>query len=233
MVSKTLTAFIILMLFFVSLQADETQLIEPVRPFVSRVVHSMESLPSERKEMLMAITDYIVEQIERGENAKLVFVCTHNSRRSHLSQVWCSTAAAYYEVPHIETYSGGTEATACNIRTVRALRRSGLSVVASTEGDNPVYLVQYSEKLPSIRAYSKVYFEEGNPSSDFAVMLCCSDADKKCPVVEGSDSRFALHYEDPKIADNTPKESKRYDERSLQIAREMFFVMSEVSKRIH
>ena len=105
-------------------------------------------------------------------------------------------------------------------------------MVASTEGDNPVYLVQYSESRPPLRTYSKVYDGEGNPLSDFAAMMCCSDVDTRCPVVTGSDGRFQLHYEDPKAADDTPAEAERYDERSFQIACEMFFVMEQAAGRL-
>jgi hypothetical protein len=39
----------------------------------------------------------------------------------------------------------------------------------------------------------------------------------------------ANKYVDPKVSDNSPKERATYDERSRQIAREMFFLMSQVS----
>lgn len=205
------------------------ELLEPVQAFAERVDAAVDSLSQERQELLDGVCDYISTRVERGEPVRLVFICTHNSRRSHLAQVWCQIAAAHYDVPGIETFSGGTEATACNIRTVRALRRAGLSVVATSQTDNPVYLAQYSDALPPLQLYSKVYSRNGNPSSGFAAMMCCSDADEKCPLVSGSDGRFGLHYEDPKSADNSPAETQRYDERNLQIAQEMFHVMAEVA----
>ena len=218
---------------FMSPLAVHAELIEPVRPFVQRVEASLRSLPAERKVVLNGVVDYIVQHAEQGADVKMIFICTHNSRRSHLSQIWCQTAAAYYSVPRVETYSGGTEATACNIRTVRALRRAGLSVVTASRGDNPIYLIQFSDVYPPIRAYSKVYSADGNPTSGFAAMMCCSDADKQCPSVAGADARFPLHYEDPKVADNTPDEATCYDARSFQIAQEMFFIMSEASRQIN
>lgn len=208
------------------------ELIEPVRSFAERLDEGIDSLPQDRQVLLDGVCDYISTRVKRGEPVRLVFICTHNSRRSHLAQVWCQIAAARYNVPGIETFSGGTEATACNIRTVRVLRRAGLSVVATSQTDNPVYLAQYSDALPPLQLYSKVYSSNGNPSSGFAAMLCCSDADEQCPLVSGSDGRFGLHYEDPKSADNSPAERQRYDERNLQIAQEMFRVMSEVADRI-
>ena len=232
MIPRALITNILLTILSVDAVADESQLIEPVRPFVRTVVASLDSLPADRRQMLTTVADYVAQRVAAGEKSELVFICTHNSRRSHLSQVWCQTAAAYFHVPGVETYSGGTETTACNIRTVRAMRRAGLSIVASTAGDNPIYLIQYSETRPSLRAFSKIYSDAGNPTSHFAAMMCCASADRECPVVKGADARFQLHYEDPKIADNTLAEANAYDERSLQIAQEMFFVMSEVSRKI-
>jgi arsenate reductase len=212
--------------------ANEARLVEPVRPFVQRVVASQNELPENRREMLAQVAASVAERIRSDEQAQLVFICTHNSRRSHLSQVWCQVAAEYHGVPGIHTFSGGIETTACNIRTVRSLRRAGLSVAASTGGDNPVYLIQYTDEKPPIRAFSKVYSEDGNPSKKFVAMMCCSDADEKCPLIVGADRRFPLHYDDPKSADGTPQEAARYDERSFQIACEMFFVMSQVADKL-
>jgi hypothetical protein len=210
---------------------DESQPVEPLKPFIERVANSTAALPDERKQKLAELADYIVKRIGNGEKAKLVFICTHNSRRSQFAQVLCETAAAYYQVPVLEAFSGGTEVTACNVRTVRALRRVGYSVVASTTNENPLYLVQYSESKPPICVHSKLYSADGNPGSEFAAVMCCADADENCPLVAGADVRFRIVYEDPKTADNTPQESQRYDERCVQIAREMFFLMSEVSRR--
>ena len=60
--------------------------------------------------------------------------------------------------------------------------------------------------------------------------MTCSQADKSCPFVTGSETRIAIHYDDPKIADNTPEEKALYDERTEQIGREMFYVISQVIK---
>ena len=217
---------------FLSQGAHAEELIAPVRPFADMVVASLDDLPDARKELLRDAADYVVRRAEDGETVKMVFVCTHNSRRSHLSQIWFQAAAAYFDVPNVESYSGGTEATACNIRTIHALRRAGLSIVATNQGSNPLYLTQYSDSLPPIRTYSKIYSTDGNPSSGFAAMMCCSDADRKCPNVRGADARFALHYQDPKVSDNTTLESATYDERNFQIAQEMFFILSEASRQL-
>ncbi len=212
-------------------QAGGDDIIEPLRPLIAEAIQEFDQIGEERKAELGKAAEFIRSKVTRGEEAQLTFVCTHNSRRSHMSQIMAQTAALYYDVPKVKTFSGGTESTACNIRTVRALRRAGFSVVDTTGGKNPLYLVQYGENAPVIRAFSKVYNAQGNPTAAFAAMMCCSHADENCPVVKGAALRVPIHYEDPKKADGTPGEPARYTVRLRQIAREMLFLMSIIQKR--
>ncbi len=174
----------------------------------------------------------ITEQLKNGRKANLTFICTHNSRRSHLAQVWAQAAAHHFALPDVHTFSGGTETTACNIRTVRAMRRAGHSIATLSEGDNPKYLVQFSENAQPLACYSKRYNSPENPAEDYVAMMCCADVSEKCPVVTGATSKVALHYLDPKIADDTPQEAERYDERCRQIAEEMFYLMAQVKSQL-
>ena len=212
----------------VNVTGAEDNLIEPLRDSARAAVQRASEVPAERKAVLDKAAQFIRERLQAGKPAQLTFVCTHNSRRSHLSQIWAQTAAAYYGLTNIQTASGGTEATACNIRTVRALRRAGFSIVDTTGGTNPVYVAQITEANPGPRLFSKVYNHPDNPQTDFAAMMCCDHADANCPVVQGAAARFAIHYKDPKASDGTPAESATYDERSQQIAGEMFYMMSQV-----
>ncbi|MGB5463515.1 MAG: protein-tyrosine-phosphatase, partial [Aureibaculum sp.] len=70
------------------------------------------TLSKERKSIVQPLIDYIQEKVNRKETIRLNFICTHNSRRSHLSQVWAQTMASYFNVKNVFCYSGGTEATA-------------------------------------------------------------------------------------------------------------------------
>lgn len=148
-----------------------------------------------------------------------------------MSQVWSQVAAYYYGIDNVFAFSGGTEESACNIRTVLALRRAGFSVVAATEGQNPVYLIQFSDDRPPVKTFSKLYSHNENPQEEFIALMCCSKADMQCPVVQGASSRFAIHYEDPAECDDTSEESEVYDERCREISREMFYIMSKVDSR--
>ncbi len=212
-----------------------TQLLQTLLPFLQLATQATESITTERKLVLQPLVDYVLSRASGQQSIRLNFICTHNSRRSHLGQIWAQVAATVYQIPNVSTFSGGTQATACNIRTVHALRRTGLSVVDSTSfldhslADNPIYWVQYSPSLPPLPVFSKVYSATENPASQFAAVMCCGDAEQKCPVVHGSDARISLIYRDPKVSDDTDLEAQCYDQRCLQIASEMLWVMQQVS----
>jgi len=203
--------------------------IEPLRPYVMQVILEMNKLPDERKEVLEEIAHDVSDQIKAGRHAQLIYICTHNSRRSHMAQLWAQTAASYYGIDHVSTFSGGTEATEFNHRAAAALRRVGFSVVGNPKEENPVYLIQYSDEHPPMEAFSKLYNEGGNPTDEFIALMCCSAADMECPVVAGADSRYAIHYVDPKESDDTSDEVSSYDSRCREIAHEMFYLMAHVS----
>ena len=216
--------------------ADESEpkanLLPALRPYVKEVAGELDKVPAERKVVLNEIVASITAQLEADKPAQLTFICTHNSRRSHMSQIWAQTAACYYGLAKVQTFSGGTEATACNCRTVTAMRRAGFDIKDATTGDNPIYLVRYAEDRPPIRAYSKIYNSDANPKRDFIALMTCSVADKSCPVVEGAIARHAIHYADPRLCDDLPTETAAYNERCREIAREMFYIMAEVRRRM-
>jgi arsenate reductase len=184
-------------------------------------------IPSDRKDELAKVADYIRERLSKSEPAKLTFICTHNSRRSHLSQIWAQVAAEFYGLDGVETYSGGTEATAFNPRAVAAMQRCGLKIVADDPtAANPRYSVTTSESSTPQVCFSKAYGDPPNPSTGYCAVMTCSQADDACPLVMGCDLRMPIRYEDPKVADDTDLEAQRYDERSAQICREMLYMMS-------
>lgn len=191
--------------------------------YINELIKEADQIPAERKNELVRVAGYISST---PAPAKLNFICTHNSRRSHISQIWAATAAAYYKVP-AQCYSGGTEATAFNPRAVAAMERAGFQV-QNPGGENPVYQVQMGDDLPTLTCFSKTYDDPVNPQTKFAAIMTCDHADANCPFIPGA-TRIALTYKDPKEADDTPAETTRYDERVRQIGREMFYMMKSVS----
>jgi hypothetical protein len=194
--------------------------------YIVSCTKEFELIPEERKEILRKLALYIQEKKKADAPVKLIFICTHNSRRSHLSQLWAQALAYYYGIQGIKTYSGGTEATAFNERAVKALQKAGFQINKSGNTDNPLYMVKFAAETKPVQVFSKVYDKVDNPTEGFAAIMTCSQADEACPFIPGADARIAISYDDPKTADDTPQEAAVYDERTRQIAREMVFVFS-------
>ncbi|MCF8244990.1 MAG: protein-tyrosine-phosphatase [Saprospiraceae bacterium] len=182
-------------------------------------------ISEERKKQLAELSDYIFEKKKAGEEVRLTVICTHNSRRSHMGQLWLQAAAAYYGIEGVVTASGGTEATAFNPRAVAALERAGFDIAKGGGEDNPQYEASYSSSSGKVLMFSKKHDDPFNPQSGFAAILVCSEADAACPIVSGAAARLAIPYEDPKHADGTPSEGQAYDDSCRQIAREMFYAV--------
>jgi arsenate reductase len=210
--------------------ATAAKLLPELQPYTDQVAAELHLVPSARKPVLDAIAADITTRLNAGKPAYLTFICTHNSRRSHMSQIWAQTAAHYYGLDNVHAFSGGTEVTACNCRTITAMRRAGFTVEDATTGENPLYLVHYAPDRPPIRAYSKLYNADDNPRSEFIALMTCSSADLKCPTVNGAIARHAIHYIDPRLCDDTPTETAAYNERCREIAREMFYILSQVRR---
>jgi arsenate reductase (thioredoxin) len=213
--------------------ATAAKLLPELQPYADQVAAELHLVPTVRKPVLDAIAADITTRLNSGKPAYLTFICTHNSRRSHMSQIWAQTAAHYYGLENVQAYSGGTEVTACNCRTITAMRRAGFNVEDATTGENPLYLVHYAPDRPPIRAYSKLYNADDNPKSEFIALMTCSSADQKCPTVAGAIARHAIHYIDPRLCDDTPTETAAYNERCREIAREMFYILAKVRKDSH
>lgn len=195
----------------------------------SKLIREFDEIPAERKKLLFTLTEYIQSKRVIAQPVNLIFICTHNSRRSHISQIWAQTAAHLYNVPDVFCYSGGTEATAFNPRAVNALRQVGFNIEMKEQGNNPIYEVRFSNEAAPILAFSKVYNDAANPQKSFAAIMTCSHADENCPLVFGTDTRIALTYDDPKDFDGTDLEETKYQERVNEIGREILFAFSGVN----
>ena len=206
--------------------ASETPMLQK---YIASRIEEFKQIDPQRREQLAAIAEFVRERVAAKEEIRLTFICTHNSRRSHMAQLWSAAAAEHYGVENYQSYSGGTEATAFNPRAVAALERAGMQFEIAEIQNNPKYSVTLQEGIEPQLCFSKVYNRQPNPEKSFCAVMVCSDADENCPVVSGAIARFAIPYEDPKVADGTPGEAAKYDERSAQIAREMLFLFSLVS----
>ncbi|MEK6781886.1 MAG: protein-tyrosine-phosphatase [Bacteroidota bacterium] len=191
-----------------------------------RLTNDFIHIAPERKATLQQLTSFIQSKINAKKEVYLNFICTHNSRRSHIAQLWAQAAAYYYGVSAIECFSGGTEATAFNPRAVKAMQDVGFHILKTNESDNPVYEVRFADQVKPITTFSKKYDDPFNHNMDFAAIMTCSHADENCPLVVGASARIAITYDDPKEFDNSPVETARYKERVQQIGAEILYVFS-------
>lgn len=219
----------LILLFSLNLQnfnpMENPKLNDQLQSYCKALEGEFALIPEGRQQELAQLGDYIAKKIKGGEAAKLTVICTHNSRRSHIGQLWLAAAATYYGVEGLTTYSGGTEATAFNPRAVAAMRRAGFGIAGNETEKNPRYTATLGEGLGEITLFSKKYDDPFNPQEGFAAIMVCSDADEACPFIPGAEKRFAIRYDDPKASDGTAAEAATYDERCRQIGREMLFAI--------
>jgi arsenate reductase len=186
------------------------------------------SISEERKNVLQPLVNYIQDKVDTNEEIRLNFICTHNSRRSHLSQIWAQTMAFQFGIRNVFCYSGGTEATAMFTKVGETLVNQGFEIQQLSENENPVYAIKFSDNEPPIIAFSKTYFDAFNPKTNFGAIMTCNNADEGCPMVFGAEARFPIKYDDPKAFDGTEIMNEKYTERSLEIASEMFYVFNQI-----
>ena len=201
---------------------------------LSKTIQIVKDIPIsiERQAVLQPLVDYIQNKVNQNQEVRLNFICTHNSRRSHLSQIWAQTMAFHFQIQNIFCYSGGTEATAMFPKVVETLVNQGFQSrnfgKKISQEQNPVYAFKFADNQHPILCFSKTYFDDFNPKNNFGAIMTCTNADEGCPMVFGAEARFPIKYDDPKAFDGTPEMNQKYAERSLQIASEMYFVFSQI-----
>jgi arsenate reductase len=189
---------------------------------------SLISISEERKEVLQPLVDYIRFKIQENKEVRLNFICTHNSRRSHLSQIWAQTMAFHFGLPNVYCYSGGTGATAMFSKVAETLVSQGFQIQKLSDAQNSIYAVKFDANQHPIICFSKTFDDTFNPDSKFAAIMTCSSADEGCPFIAGAEKRLPIRYDDPKAFDGTDLMNQMYAERSLEIASEMYFVFSQI-----
>lgn len=199
-----------------------------LRKYLFSRIEEFDDIPEQRRRDLSKLSRYVKSRIDAAKPARLNFICTHNSRRSQMCQIWAKAAAEHYRVDGVETYSGGTEETAFNVRAVAALQRSGVQIQKLDETENPRYAVRFHRTDDPLICFSKVYHQPPNPSAEFCAVMTCSDADRNCPLVEGRSVRVSIPYDDPRKADDTRQETSAYDDRCRQVCREMLYLFSQI-----
>jgi len=188
------------------------------------------TISDNRKAVLQPLTDFIQTKVSKNQETRINFICTHNSRRSHLAQVWTQTMAYYFNIKNVFCYSGGTEATAVFPMIIETLKNTGFQIEKLANNNNPIYSIKYADNEHPIIGFSKKLDANFNPKSEFAAIMTCDSANEACPFVPGAEKRIPITFEDPKIFDNTPQQTEKYQERNLQIATELFYIFSQIKQ---
>lgn len=207
--------------------------------YVHRAQACFSKIPSQRASFFEKAAQSVSELAGSATNkTHLLFVCTHNSRRSQFGQAWATVAASVNGLSSMSCHSCGTEETACHPNTIAALNRAGFSLEATQpQADNPCYFttIEANSKQDAdatgagLRLFSKAFGHSELPTANVVAMMCCEDASEKCPVVPGAVLNVPLHYRDPKRSDGSAEESATYDASCLEIATEMLFFASRLA----
>lgn len=185
-----------------------------------------------RIELLKSIAHFIASELRVNRKVNLNFICTHNSRRSQLSQVWASYATFYFKLSEVKSFSGGTAVTAFYRNTVKTLQEVGFSFqIIEFSHDNPRYAINYKNGVNPIIGFSKLYDNDHNQKPYIAITTC-SNADENCPFIPDAIERFHLPFSDPKAFDNTLYQSQKYLEANKQIAGEIHYIFKTVKNSI-
>ncbi len=186
-------------------------------------------IAEERKLMLKPLIQFIQAKLDSNSEIRLNFICTHNSRRSHFSQIWAQAMSYYFGLNNLVSYSGGTEATALFPMVVNTIKNQGFEVEILAESTNPIYAIRYSQNEHPIIGFSKTMDHSFNPVSSFAAIMTCDSANEACPFVPGAEIRIPVTYKDPKEFDSSPLQSEKYQEKSIEIAREMHYIFTQIN----
>ena len=198
--------------------------------YISARLAEFDQISYHRRHTLEHLGRLIAKQISGQGNTKIVFVCTHNSRRSQLAQVWSTTAALHFTISGISILSAGTQATEVDQRTIGALDRAGFTWKRS-DNPNPIYTLRIDSTGPTISLFSKTLLDSIEGTEDGIAVMTCSSADLACPTIDWVSSRVSLCYDDPKTSNGTLQESDTYDACCLAISREMLYAFSTIQKQ--
>lgn len=198
--------------------------------YISERLNEFSQITRGRRRSLERLAALISGRAPAGSDKLIVFFCTHNSRRSQMAQIWAATAAHHFAVKGVIFQSAGILATKVDRRTIETLERVGFACKRA-DGHNPLYTVQIGNPRQRIRLSSKTLPNSYQRPTNFIAVMTCSDADRECPIIDGASNRLTLCYDDPKVADGSPREADVYDQCCRSISRDLLYAFSRIMKR--
>ncbi len=189
-------------------------------------------LSEERELLLSKVVKEISRLYKKDNHINVNFICTHNSRRSQLGQVWSYFAADYFQL-NVDAFSGGTEVTAFHRNTVKTLKEVGfLFSVQEFSHVNPVYEIKFKNSKKTLLGFSKIFDHEIN-ASPYVVITTCNSADENCPFIPDAEARFHLPFVDPKYSDGTDEQSDVYMNTNIEVASEVYYIFSKLKESLN
>tara|TARA_B100000886_G_scaffold285967_1_gene210466 strand:- start:4029 stop:4604 length:576 start_codon:yes stop_codon:yes gene_type:complete len=176
---------------------------------LSKYVKEIEkfSLEDFQKARIKKISKTLKNEIKSCNS--IVFVCTHNSRRSQFCQVWSQILSDIYKL-NLSFQSAGVVKTEVYIGVIRSLQRAGVDI-----DETGTILINNKQVSLFSKSLDEINFKK------FISIMTCSDAEKSCPTDPRSKKNISLFYPDPKRFDGTQDEIKEYDFTCKSIAAEI------------
>jgi len=190
------------------------------------------SISQQRQELLIAISNFISEQLKKKPPVYLNFIDENNSRISQLLQVWSAFAIQYFNLQAIHSFSGGITVSSVHKNTIKSLQKLGFkfqlldffhqnsSYIASSKNFNEISLV-----------FSKSIYNPANISPYITIMVCENPIDISS-YIQNSLKTFHLEYPNPTTFDATLYQSEKYAALNLQIAAETYFLFKKIDSFI-
>jgi hypothetical protein len=189
-------------------------------------------IPEERRFRLNEMVYFLEGQYQNNAPWQITFISTNESTVGQMAKAWSKAAAYYFGFKNFEPYSGGIKPGEISVRTIVALEKAGFIVYKSHINEVDVYRIKYSFNLEPVIAFPKKINHTKNPGNNFMAVILDGNADLNINNVRGTYDRLFLEYEDPKGYEGSDLENQKFNESCRQVAVEMFYVFSQLKKRL-
>jgi len=200
--------------------------------YVKDISGEFRKIPEDRRYRLNEIIYFLEGQRENKEPWQLIFISTDQSSVSLMAQVWSKVAAYYFNFPNFQSFSGGIKPNEISVNSITTMEKAGFIIYKSDIDGIDVYRVKYSYNLTPIIAFPKKIEHVKNPYDNFMAVFVEENADVNISNIRGTYHRLLLNYIDPEGYDGSGLEDQVYEESCRKVAIEMFYVFSQLRKRM-
>lgn len=189
-------------------------------------------IPEDRRYRLNEIVYFLEDQEKNNEPWQVLFISTNQASVGQMAQVWSKAAAYYFGFNKFNSFSGGIKPSEISVNMITTLENAGFIVYKTEIGGIDVYRVKYSYNLNPIVTFPKKIDHVKNPYHDFMAVFVEENADINIQNIKGTYNRLLLTYDDPVGYDGSDDEELIYKESCRRVAVEMFYVFSQLRKRL-